>query len=227
MKRLIWFPSVLILGIIMMSGFLAAPAAAQEICSRVHVFFEASEATTLDGKLSVGYEQRGGGQYGFVDFWLDEEEIAAGETFRIGAFNISGIDSFRLFFKDGQIDVDGNGKFSTQVTDCTAAAPAEDGRLNRDDAASLAVIYLNTQTGGYDVYLVNSATGSGDLVIRVTRAEVDAARAAATAPGGVNTLIEASGTASLWALTSGECQRNAFYPDGKPDVFIFACTANP
>lgn len=216
--------SVLIISLLLLAAVLV-PAQAQDSCVRVHVMFEASEATVLDGKLSVGWEQTGGGAYGFVDFWLDEEAVSGGDSFRIGAFNVTGVDSFRTFLNDNQLNIDGDGEFSVDRTDCSGDLPSDDGRLNLNDAASLAIVYANSKTGGYDVYLVDAASGGGDLVIRATRDDIDAALAAATAPGGTNTLIQAGQTASLWALTSGECQRNAFYPDGKPDVFIFACTA--
>ena len=208
---------------LLFSAFAPLPAGAQETCTRLHISFTASEATELDGKLSVGWEQRGGGEYGFADFWLDEETVSAGRTFRIGAFNVTGVDSFRTFFNDDELDIDGDGEFDIDRTDCSTPLPSDDGRLNLDDPASLAVVYANK--GGFDVYLVNATTGGGDLVIRAPKADVDAARAAAIASGGVNTLIQASGPVSLWALTSGECQRNAFYLDGKPDVFIFPCGA--
>lgn len=202
--------------------FITLPTSAQETCIRLHISFEASESTELNGKLSVGWEQTGGGAYGFADFWLDEETVNAGRTFRVGAFNIVGVESFRTFFNDDELDIDGDGDFVTERTDCSAPLPSDDGRLNLDDPASLAVVYANA--GGFDVYLVNAVTGGGDLVIRALKANIDAARTEATASG-VNTLIQVSGPVSLWALSSGECQRNAFYLDGKPDVFIFPCGA--
>ncbi len=217
MKYIVVFTGVIGL---LFAGFSAQ---AQEVCKRIHVYFEAAETSELDGKISVGYEQTGGGEYGFADFWLDEETVEAGDTFRVGAFSVTGVDSFRVFFNDDEMDVDGDGEFVHRLTDCGGALPGDDGRLNLTDPASLAIVYRNSKTGGFDVYLVNAATGGGDLVIRAARAEVDSARAAATAPGGLNTLIAADGPVSLWALTSGECQRNAFYLDGKPDVFIFPC----
>jgi hypothetical protein len=210
---------------ILSAAFAVLPANAQDTCTRLHISFKASESTELDGKLSVGWEQTGGGEYGFADFWLDEEIVNAGRTFRIGAFNIIDVESFRTFLNDDELDIDGDGDFVTERTDCSVPLPSDDGRLNLNDPASLAVVYANSKTGGFDVYVVNAATGTGDLVIRALKADVEAARAAAITPGGVNTLIQASGLVSLWALTSGECQRNAFYPDGKPDVFIFSCGA--
>lgn len=216
---------------LLMSMFLlvlaaaALPARAQDVCTRLHIRFEASTDARLDGKLSVGWEQTGGGRFGFTDFWLDDETISAGRVLSVGAFNVVGVQSFRTFLNDSELDIDGDGRFRIERTDCTESVPGDDGRLNRDDPASLAVVYANSRTGGFDVYLVNAAAGGGELVIRAARAEIDAARAAATAPGGLNTLIQDGGAASLWALTSGECQRNAFYPDGKPDVFIFDCAA--
>jgi hypothetical protein len=208
--------------LLLFAAFTSLPAAAQETCTRLHISFEASENTKLDGKLSVGWEQTGGGEYGFADFWLDEETVNAGRTFRIGAFNVVGVESFRTFFNDKELDIDGDGDFSIERTDCSGPLPSDDGRLNLDDPASLAVVYANK--GGFDVYLVNATTGGGDLVIRALKADIDDARTAATTSG-VNTLIQASGPVSLWALSSGECQRNAFYLDGKPDVFIFPCGA--
>jgi hypothetical protein len=212
---------ITIIILLLLSAIAVLPVGAQETCTRLHISFEASETTELDGKLSVGWEQTGGGKYGFADFWLDEQTISAGRTFRIGAFNVVGVESFRTFFNDDELDIDGDGDFDIDRTDCSSPLPSDDGRLNLDDPASLAVVYANK--GGFDVYLVNAATGGGDLVIRASKADVDAARAAATVSGAVNTLIQANGPVSLWALTSGECQRNAFYLDGKPDVFIFPC----
>lgn len=212
--------SFILIIFLLTSAFSALPASAQAACTRLHIRFEASERTDLDGKLSVGWVQTGGGEYGFTDFWLDEETVNAGRTLQIGAFNVVGVASFRTFFNDDELDIDGDGDFSIERTDCSAPLPSDDGRLNLDDPASLAIVYASR--GGFDVYLVNAATGSGDLVIRALKADIDSARAEATTSG-VNTLIQASGPVSLWALSSGECQRNAFYLDGKPDVFIFPC----
>jgi len=49
---------------------------------RVSIYFRASEDTELNDMLAVGYEQTGGGRYGFADFWLDEEEVDAGDEFQ-------------------------------------------------------------------------------------------------------------------------------------------------
>ncbi len=209
--------------LLVLSMLLAGPALTQQDCTRVYIYFAAAQDSVLDGKLVVGYEQTGGGAFGFADFWMEDEPAAAGEEIRVGAFNIVGVDDYRLFFNDDELDIDGEGDFITRTADCTGALPADDGRLNTTDPASLAVVYANRSTNGFDVYLIDPATGSGALVIRASRAEVEAARQAATAPGGVNTLVAASGPVSLWALTSGECQRNAFYPDGSLDEFIFVC----
>jgi hypothetical protein len=194
---------------------------AQESCTRVHISFRASQATTLSGKLGVRYEDSR--TVGFVDFHIEETTIAGGDEVRIGAFNIIDMESFKSIFNDDEVNIDGDGAFRMRKTDCADTLPTDDGRLNLDDPASLAVIYANTRTKGYDVYHIDPATGSGRLLIRASRALIDAARSTATAPHGVNTLIAGEETISLWALTSGECQRNAFYADGKPDIFIFEC----
>lgn len=217
----------IIMGFLFAGIFIFGPVfsvSAQESCTRVHITFRASEKTTLSGKLGVRYEDAQ--TVGFVDFHIEEITIRAGHEESIGAFNVLDMDSFKVFFNEDEVTIDGAGDFRISKTDCSDTLPTNDGRLNLDDPASLAVIYANAKTKGYDVYLIDPATGSGHLVIRANRAMVDDARAAATAPGGANTRIAGDAGVSLWALTSGECQLNAFYADGKPDVFIFACSAD-
>lgn len=204
---------------------LIGPVAGQatDTCIRVHIIFAADEDTELSGKVGVRWDSTDRREVGFVDFWIAEAEIDAGEDYTVGAFNIVGVSQFKMSFNDAELTIDGDGEFKTRRTDCSYTLPTDDGRLNLDDPASLAIVYANSKTGGYDVYLVNPATGGGMLAVRATRAQVDAALAAATAAGGSNTRIGEGYGVSLWALTSDECQRNAFYPDGKPDVFVFAC----
>src|SRR5690606_36726039 len=128
---------ITIIMLLLVSAIAVLPVGAQDTCTRLHISFEACEAPELDGKLSVGWEQTGGGWYGFADVWLDEETISAGRTFRIGAFNVVGVESFRTFFTDDELDIDGDGDFDIDRTDCSPPLPSDDGRLNLDDPAPL------------------------------------------------------------------------------------------
>jgi hypothetical protein len=194
-------------------------------CVRVTVRFLAHGPTTLSGTLRAHYfvddNEIGSVEYDDLD---DLGVIGAGSNIIIGRFIVRDVDPDDLDVNLGQSDVtvNGSGIFFARTGSC-GGAELFDGRLNPYDAAALAIIYSNGNTQGYDIFRVNPATSHGDLVIRATRAQVNAALADATAPGGANTLIAARGDISLWALTSGQCQMNSFYANGSLSEFIFDC----
>jgi hypothetical protein len=215
-----------LLSLLMSLGLLTSSVLAQtDTCIQVNVFFRASQSTTLDGKVSVNYTDAEGNNVQFIDFHITDSDrvIRPGSDFLIGSFTVSGYETLRVTLDDDQLDVSGKGRLFTTQTDCGIALPSNDGRLNLDDPASLSIVYTDTSTDGYAIYAVDPTTGKGILAIRASGEEVDAALSIATAPSGTNTLIAESGDTSLWALTSGECQMNSLYADGKPDVFVFDC----
>jgi hypothetical protein len=194
-------------------------------CIRVTVRFLAHGPTTLSGTLTATYSvddnEIGSVEYDDLD---DLGIIGAGSNIIIGSFIVQDVEreDFEVSLGRGDVTVSGSGIFFARTGSC-GGVELFDGRLNPHDAAALAIIYANSNTQGYDIFAVNPTTSRGDLVIRATRAQVNAALADATASGGVNTLIAARGDISLWALTSGECQMNSFYADGSLSEFIFNC----
>jgi hypothetical protein len=212
--------TLLVASLVLVGGSVSAAG-----CVRVTVRFLAHGPTTLSGTLTARYSvddnEIGSVEYDDLD---NLGVIAAGSNIIIGRFIIRDVDQDRLDVSLGQSDVtiSGSGIFSARTGSC-GGAELFDGRLNPYDAATLAIIYANGNTQGYDIFAVNPTTSRGTLVIRATRTQVNAALADATASGGVNTLIAARGDISLWALTSGECQMNSFYADGSLSEFIFDC----
>lgn len=203
-------------------GFTAQPAMAQADCFRVEVRFTADATAELSGKVSTFYENSL--ENGFVDFELDplfdeDEEVNAGETINIGSYQINGP---RPSVSINDSAVDGEGDFEARVVGCDAPEDPliADGRLNADDLAAPAALYATDD--GYTVYAINPATGNGSRALSVTAVQVTDALTEATTSG-VNTLIGTAGSISLWALTSNECQLNAFAADGSLYEFIFAC----
>jgi hypothetical protein len=219
------FVSLAVLLILLAASLALASGVSAGTCVRVTVRFLAHNATTLSGTLTATYSVDGN-EIGSVEYDdLDDLGlIAGGSNIVIGRFIVRDVDRSRLDVSLGQSDVtiSGSGIFSAQTGSC-GGVELFDGRLNPYDAATLAIIYANGSTQGYDIFAVNPTTSRGTLVIRATRAQVNAALADATASGGVNTLIAARGDISLWALTSGECQMNSFYADGSLSEFIFDC----
>jgi hypothetical protein len=106
----------------------------------------------------------------------------------------------------------------SMVTDCL-----NDGRLNLINQAMLAVIYRDG-LGGYDIWRVDPATSNGTFDYNVTRAQVDAALAAADAAGQPQ-VIASGATSTLYALGNGECQLNGPSALGEMQEFIFTCGA--
>ncbi len=91
-----------------------------------------------------------------------------------------------------------------------------DGRINNDallDCGAPVAIY----TGSVDIYSIDPATSRGYLVLRLTDDDL----AAAAAPAANTLLAQAADPftgqpISVYRLTTGELQVNAFYANGKP-----------
>jgi hypothetical protein len=96
-------------------------------------------------------------------------------------------------------------------------------RLNANDVAAPAALFLPVEADGdMHVYAINPETSEGYLLFIVTPEQIASASAEAVSTN-VNVLIKEAANIALYALSSGECQINSFYPDGKPYVFIFPC----
>lgn len=87
-------------------------------------------------------------------------------------------------------------------------------------AAALSALY--PETGGYAMYDIDQNSGVGRLAFFVTTEEIISALAAA-AESGASVLLAESTNTTMYALPSGECQINGFYPDGKPFSYSFDC----
>jgi hypothetical protein len=211
----------LILSLLVSSLVLVSSNVSAAGCSRITVRFEATRDTTLGGRLTVRWyldgEQLGSKVF---DDIASLGTIPLGTSVVIGTITVQDVDEDDLAVGLGRSTiVVGGGTFTATVDDCTSL---QDGRLNAYDAGALAIIYTNSGQG-YDIYTIDPVTSDGDLVLQITRAEVNAARDAALAPGGANTLIDSYNDITLWALNSGECQMNALNGDGSLYEFIFNC----
>lgn len=90
-----------------------------------------------------------------------------------------------------------------------------DGRLNAYHCGSPLAIYCVGE--GIDIYSVDPESGEGDLVVRLSKADIEAVGI----PEGENaTLIEVDGVL-LSRLTDGKFQINTHYPDGKPYIIAW------
>jgi hypothetical protein len=128
-----------------------------------------------------------------------------------------------FMFEDGQFFALSFGSISASSgdmdTDCLGAA--RDGRINRFDQQMLAAMYPDAN-GGYDIWAIDPATSEGSFDYNVSRAQVDAALAAADSSAQAQLI--ASGTSStLYALGNGECQLNSPNAGGEMQSFVFAC----
>ncbi len=200
----------------------AQRADAQIRCWRVEITFTADEDTEINGKIGTYWKTRLAS--GWVDFELDplfddDDEIDGGDTVDIGSYEVEGTRP-KVDINENEADADGD--FDARIVDCDAPRQRalNDGRLNANAAASPAAIYPTDD--GYAIYAVDPATGNGARVLDVTNAQVGAALATATSTG-ANTQIAAFEGISLWALTSNECQMNAFAGDGALFEFVFGC----
>jgi hypothetical protein len=121
-------------------------------------------------------------------------------------------------FKNGQTPT-GTTILATQDVDpCSLFA---DGRLNGRDAAAPATIY-NVNNTAFDFFGVNSQTGNGTRIMRISLIDIQAAIANAQTSG-TNLLIREAAGVSVYALASGTCQMNVFQPDGKLYEFEWEC----
>lgn len=102
-----------------------------------------------------------------------------------------------------------------------------DGRINNQpsqDCAAPVAIY----PGSIDVYGIDPLNGQGTFALRVTDDQIEAVGI----PTGANVLLgQAINPSSgqlilLHRLTTGEFQVNAWYPDGKPYIFVWGDNGN-
>lgn len=217
-----------VLTVLITSLVLVGSSVSAGVCIQVTVNFYPTRQTTMFGKVTAEYS---------VDGTVIGTEvyenlqglgvIPGGTNVVIGRFrvllDIDDADRFDVILIR-ELTISGGGVFSADAAPC-GGLELYDGRLNPTDAAALAIIYP-TSAGGYDIFAIDPATSRGELVIRATRRQVNAALAEATAPGGVNTLIDSFGDITLWALNSGECQLNSLYEDGSLNELIFQCAAD-
>jgi hypothetical protein len=186
------------------------------------VRFVATRDSTIGGRLTVRWyidgEQIGSRVY---DDLGSRGIIPGGTSIVIGTITVQDVEEDDLAVGLGRsVIIAGGGLFTASVDPCENSL--HDGRLNPYDAGALAIIYANSAQG-YDIFAINPVTSEGEMVLRVTRAQVNDARDAALAPGGANTLIDSYNDITLWALNSGECQMNALNGDGSLYEFIFTC----
>lgn len=208
---------------------LVFPAAAEQVepgsvCYKIVVEFDADQDSVISGQIGIHYydDER----EVLVNVALGTQSFDDEERRSVAEIKVTDMRNFHVSLNTDGTIVSGDGDYHKRVVGCSVLY-INDGRLNIDDLGSLAVIYKNSATGGYDVYAVNPDTGAGKLVIRATREAVNQALGQATQAGGANTLIQASGAISLWALTSNECQMNSFNLDGSLDEFVFDCAGGP
>lgn len=141
----------------------------------------------------------------------------------------AGADSVRVYTAPyGEVVVIGWGcgsapssKSDTVEKSIPQCANLFDGRINNQpnmDCAAPVAIY----GGSITVYAINPTTGRGTFAFRATDGQIEA-----VGIPGTNTLLgQATNPASgqlimLHRLTTGEFQVNAWYPDGKPYVFVW------
>ena len=218
----------IIIGLLVVVLFGAFPTLAESVepgsvCYKIVVEFEAEEDSVITGPIGIYYfdDER----EVTLQIALGTISIPEDESRKVAEVKVTDMRDFRVSLNTVGSIVSGEGKYHRHVVGCSVFY-INDGRLNIDDLGTLAVIYKNSETGGYDLYAVNPETGEGRMVIRTTRDAVGQALRRATTPGGSNTLIQASGAISLWALTSNQCQMNSFNLDGSLDEFVFECAEN-
>lgn len=217
---------VIVIFIVLWVGvFAVLPASAESVepgsvCYKIVVDFDADKDSVIGGQIGIHYFDNDREE--LVNVGIGPLNVEEGKRVKVAEIRVTDMRDFSVSLNTSGTILSGDGDYKKHVVACSFIY-INDGRLNIDRLGSLAVIYDNSQTGGYDVYGVNPGTGEGKLVIRANRDAVNRALTRALAPGGVNTLIQASGGISLWALTSNECQLNSFNLDGSLDEFVFDC----
>jgi hypothetical protein len=99
--------------------------------------------------------------------------------------------------------------------------------LNTDNAAAPAALYLFSESANLlHVYAIDPVTSSGNFAFSATSIEIAQVSARAVETG-ENLLIAENMNVSLYALSSGECQVNGYFPDGKLYEYIFECPTPP
>ncbi len=214
--------AIFVVTVLWIGVFAVLPASAESVepgsvCYKIIVDFDADEDSVIAGQIGIHYFDDDREE--LVNVTVGPLNVVEGKRVKVAEVRVTDMRDFSVSLNTaGTILRD----YKKRVEGCSFIY-INDGRLNIDRLGSLAVIYDNSETGGYDVYGVNPGSGEGRLVIRASRAVVNNALARALAPGGANTLIQASSGISLWALTSNECQLNSFNLDGSLDEFVFAC----
>jgi hypothetical protein len=183
--------------------------------SRVTVTFDDAAATTVGGPLPVS------GTFKPVQalsaFNGENPQgtwtLTAGDN---GAFDALCFYSFTLSLSDAS------------TAPASVAAPLDvfepgDARINRHAVDRAAPVAIYCQSYGIQVYDVDGHTGKGSTlpIISLSYEEVDAMGIPTDAP----LLLAESGDVTLWRLTTGEFQVNAYYEvEWKPWAFLWdAC----
>lgn len=187
-----------------------------------------SGANTIYNNGSVDFIIAGGGGAGTVIIGLNAD----------GQAGINGDGDDTLCFNNGA-DISGKNpagdsvtvgaetftwnNFGTLATDCAVpgAAPGDDERLNPAPGAPVVVW---CRPDGVDAYTVDRLTSEGVFAFTASPAAVAQGLATARATN-TNTAIQSGGGATLYALSSGELQVNAFLPTGEIYAFIFEAAA--
>jgi hypothetical protein len=200
------------------------PAAAEtvdrgSVCYKIVVEFEADVDTVISGQIGIHYFDDDRSE--LVNVVIGTQTFDDEESRKVAEVKVNDMRDFRVTLNTDGTIISGDGEYHKHVVGCSVFY-INDGRLNINQLGSLAIIYKNSATGGYDLYAVNPETGEGKMVIRTTRDAVNQALGRAITDGS-NTLIQTSGAISLWALTSNECQMNSFNLDGSLDEFVFDC----
>jgi hypothetical protein len=126
-----------------------------------------------------------------------------------------------IFFdaSPGGLDVT-NSNFSYELCDGGASSLAS---LNSDNAAAPTALYIFPEADNLlHIYAIDPVTATGVFAYSVTALEIEqmSFRAVET---GQNLLIAEGMNISLYALSSGECQVNGYFADGKLYEYIFPC----
>lgn len=127
--------------------------------------------------------------------------------------NVSDGDGYVFLFSFGPVDEANPQFFATgEISSCGIFG---DARLNNTDrdAFAPAAVYENETDETYEIYAIDLGTGQGQKVLILPFEQINDAVDAAIS-GGENLLIEEGYGISIYALTAGTCQMNAFRPAG-------------
>jgi hypothetical protein len=143
--------------------------------------------------------------------------VPAGQSFSIVVTNTSSLVSCDYSFASSTFMIEGT--YTRPQLECSVI----DGRINNKrgmDCAAPIIIFAPSEPASIDIYSFDPATGSSYMEIRMTMEEVEAIGVPTDAH---RLLAQATNrytgqSISLYRLTTGELQVNAFYADGKPYV---------